>query len=129
MRGLADIDIRLTNLKKHVAELEDAIQSRPPPPATPPPNIVQEVPVSNGEDYERLNRKVDRAYKWQEGAEKTLRDLSAKLQPIHGEVSRVRLKQKCTLCLLETRLIPKFDYCMLNTWVILRTDIMVQSVA
>ena len=108
MRGLAEIDSRLTNLNKHVAELEDVIQSRPPPPATPPRNIIQEVPVSNGEDYERLNRKVDRAYKWQEGAEKTLRDLSTKLQPIHGEVSE-ELKEKCTIWPFEVELIPKYD--------------------
>ena len=103
VRVLAEIDSRLTNLNKHVAELEDVIQSRPPPPATPPPNIIQEVPVSNGEDYERLNRKVDRAYKWQEGAEKTLRDLSTKLQPIHGEVSE-ELKEKCNIWPFEAGL-------------------------
>jgi hypothetical protein len=46
--------------------------------------MVEGVPPS--EDYERLNRKVDRAYKWREGAEKTLRDMNTKLQPLHGEV-------------------------------------------
>jgi hypothetical protein len=84
VRGLADFDSRLTNLNKHVAELEEAIESRPRPPSTPPGNMVEGVPPS--EDYERLNRKVDRAYKWQEGAEKTLRDMNTKLQPLHGEV-------------------------------------------
>ena len=93
VRGLADFDSRLTNLNKHVAELEEAIESRPRPPSTPPGNMVEGVPPS--EDYERLNRKVDRAYKWQEGAEKTLRDMNTKLQPLHGEVC-VKL---CYFCL------------------------------
>ena len=84
VRGLADIDSRLTNLNKHVAELEEAIENRPRPPSSP---NMEGVPPSNSQDYERLNKKVDRAYKWQEGAEKTLRDLNSKLQPIHGEVS------------------------------------------
>ena len=83
VRGLADIDSRLTNLNKHVAELEEAIENRRPPSS---PNM-EGGPPSNSQDYERLNKKVDRAYKWQEGAEKTLRDLNSKLQPIHGEVS------------------------------------------
>jgi thiamine kinase-like enzyme len=85
VKGLADIDNRLTNLNKHVAELEEAIESRPRPPSTSP--NMEEVPVSNSEDYERLNRKVDRAHKWQEEAEKRLKDLNTKLHPIHGDVS------------------------------------------
>lgn len=85
-KGLADIDIRLTNLNKHVADLEEAIDSRPLPSSSPPPNFGHEVAPSNNDDYERLNKRVDRAYKWQEGAERTLRDLSTKLQPINGEV-------------------------------------------
>ncbi|XP_028395540.1 nucleoprotein TPR-like isoform X2 [Dendronephthya gigantea] len=90
VRGLADIDIRLTNLNKHVADLEEAIDSRPPPPSSPPPNFGHEVPASNNDDYERLNKRVDRAYKWQEGAERTLRDLSTKLQPVNGEISKLK---------------------------------------
>ena len=84
LSGLADMDSRLTNLNKHVAELEEAIENRP---LTQSPRIVQEVQPSNSGEYERLNKRVDRAYKWQEGAEKTLRELSTKLQPINNEVS------------------------------------------
>ena len=92
MQGLADMDSRLAKLNSHVIELEEAIDSRPPPPSTPPPNFIQNdpPPSNNSEDYERLNKRVDRAYKWQEGAEKTLRDLSTKLQPLHSEVKTDR---------------------------------------
>lgn len=87
VRGLADIDGGLTKLSKHVTKLEEAIESRDRTPFAPPPNSIEMAPPSNMEDYERLNKKVDRAYKWQEGAEKTLRDLGTKLQPIYGDVS------------------------------------------
>ena len=91
---MADIDNRLTNLNKHVAELEEAIESRPRPPSSP---NMEQIPPNNSEDYERLSRKVERAHKWQEEAEKRLKDLNTKLHPIHSEVSvQFCLWSKCT---------------------------------
>lgn len=76
LSGLADIDSRLTNLSKHITEVEESLETR-----------FNNDSSAGNNDYEKLNKRVERTHKWQEVAEKTLKELSIKIQPLNGEVS------------------------------------------
>ena len=48
---------------------------------------MQPAVVDNSGDYKKLERKIERSNRWQEGAEKTLNELANVIQPFNQQVS------------------------------------------